>query len=177
MIRRAFASALPANGLPGRPAAVVGSMRKMAPSSPAESPVVRMSWLRRAPPSALGGDIAPPGGSLHGFTGVGGGLPVVPPNCPQSPWLKSAPSPALTYSAPPGPNMTVPIEWLGNWLHQSSRRTCSAGPIVVPLTANRDSRPLTTQPSVVAPGGAGHVSPQRGAPPPLPRMWSYVYST
>ncbi len=50
---------------------MAGSTRRMAPSRLAGSPVVRTSWLRRAPPSAVGGDIdppTPPGGSPHGLT-------------------------------------------------------------------------------------------------------------
>ena len=89
--------------------------------------------------------------------------------------VKLAPSPPPTYSAPSGPNATLPIEWLGNCWHQSSMRTCSGPLMVVPLTVNRDRRALATQPSVVGPGGVGQVSPQRGAAALLPRMWSYVY--
>ncbi len=56
-------------------------------------------------------------------------------------------------------------------------RTVSGPEMVVPLTVKRDKRPLTTQPSVVGPGGVGQVSPHRGGAVGLPRMWSYVYST
>src|SRR5919204_3617584 len=82
-IRRAFASLLPASGLPAAPAPVLGSSRRSAPSSVVGSPVVRRSWLRRAPPSAVGGVSLPPtpaGGSPHGFFGVR--LPALPPPWP-----------------------------------------------------------------------------------------------
>ena len=91
MIRRAFGSALNAFGLSGRPAPVAGSTRRIAPSRLTGSPVVRMSWLRSAPPSAVGGvSVAPtpPGGSPHGLSGL--------PSWPQSAKLKLAPSPPLT---------------------------------------------------------------------------------
>ena len=39
-----------------------------------------------------------------------------------------------------------------------------------PLAWNRDSRPLTTHPSVVGPGGVGQPSFQRGALPPIGRV-------
>jgi hypothetical protein len=58
------------------------------------------------------------------------------------------------------------MEWLGNCWHQSLTSTCS-GPVAVdPLAVSRDSRPETTHPSVVAPGGVGQPSPQAGDPPP-----------
>src|SRR2546426_7521221 len=176
MIRRAFASVLAAKGLPGIPAPVAGFSRRIAPSRPVGSPVVRMSWTRRAPPSAAGGAMSPPGGSLHGFFGVTTGS-VVPPNCPQSAALKFEPSPSLAYSAPSGPKRSVPAEWLGNCWHQSSTRACSPGLIVLPVTASRARRLLATQPSVVGPGGGGHGSPQRGAGARLAGVWWYVYST
>jgi hypothetical protein len=77
MIRRAFGSELPASGLVGTPAPVVGSTPSTAPSRETGSPLVRRSWLRSAPPSAVGGVSAaptPPGGSPHGLTGL--------PSCP-----------------------------------------------------------------------------------------------
>ena len=49
--------------------------------------------------------------------------------------------------------------------------------MVSPAAWRRDSRPLTTQPSVVGPGGVGHGSevvpavPQRGAVPPTAASW------
>src|SRR5439155_1717439 len=55
---------------------------------------------------------------------------------------------------PSGPKASEPIEWLGNCWHQSLISTCS-GPAELPLAWNRDRRPLTTHPSVVAPGGVG----------------------
>src|SRR5512133_60423 len=73
MTRRAFASGLRLFGLSGGAAPVVGSTRRIAPSSPAGSPVVRRSWLRSAPPSADGGVSTPPapaGGSPHGLSGL-----------------------------------------------------------------------------------------------------------
>ena len=81
IMRRAFGSALPASGLFGRPLPVVGSTRITVPSRFTGSPVVRESWLRSAPPSAVGGAGAVPtgtGGSPQGLTGVG----PVPPPCP-----------------------------------------------------------------------------------------------
>jgi hypothetical protein len=72
--------------------------------------------------------------------------------------LKLAPSPPLAYSLPSGPKSTVPIEWLGYCWHQSSTSTCSLPIIVLPLAWRRDSRPLTTHPSSVGPGGVGHGS-------------------
>ena len=50
------------------------------------------------------------------------------------------------------------MEWLGNCWHQSSTRTCSGPEAVSPSAVSRDSRPLTTQPSVVGPGGLGQPS-------------------
>jgi hypothetical protein len=72
-IRRAFASADPASGLSAGAAPVSGSMRMIVPSSETGSAGVRRSWLRSAPPSAVGGaSVAPmpPGGSPHGFSGL-----------------------------------------------------------------------------------------------------------
>ena len=117
-----------------------------------------MSWLRSAPPSLAG--------SAHGLTGVG--VPASdPPPWPESAKVKLAPSPPLMYSAPSGPNATVPIEWLGYCWHQSLIRTCSGPVLTSPLTGSRDSRALTRHPSVVGPGGVGQASPQRGAVAPI----------
>ena len=84
MIRRAFASLLPMLALVGQAAPVSGLTRRIVPSRLVGSPVVRMSWLRSAPPSADGGAIdppTPPGGSPHGLPGVG--VPgSVPPSWP-----------------------------------------------------------------------------------------------
>ena len=63
--------------------------------------------------------------------------------------------------------------WLGYCWHQSSISTCSGPVITLPLAVSFDSRPLTTQPSPVAPGGVGQVSPQRGAVPPIAASWVY----
>jgi hypothetical protein len=71
--------------------------------------------------------------------------------------LNEAPSPAETYSARPGPNTRSPVEWLGYCWHQSVISGVSTPP-----GASRDSRPDTTQPSAVAPGGVGQESGQRG---------------
>jgi hypothetical protein len=38
---------------------------------------------------------------------------------------------------------------------------------VLPEIVSRDRRPLTTQPSVVGPGGVGHASFHLGAMPPI----------
>ena len=54
-IRRAFGSGLPESGFPAAAAPVSGFSRRIAPSRPVESTVVRRSWLRREPPSAVGG--------------------------------------------------------------------------------------------------------------------------
>ena len=67
------------SGLPGTPAPVSGSIRISEPLSPSGSDVVRMSCERSFPPSAVGGDIAPPtppGGSPQGLIGFAV-LPVV----------------------------------------------------------------------------------------------------
>ena len=72
-MRRSFALALPASGLPGAPAPVAGSMRITLPSRPSGSPPVRRSWTRNRPPSDVGGvssDPTVPGGSPHGLAGV-----------------------------------------------------------------------------------------------------------
>ena len=72
-IRRVFGSGLAAFGLSGMAAPVSGLTRRIVPSRPVGSPVVRTSWLRSAPPSAVGGVMEPPrppGGSPHGFTGL-----------------------------------------------------------------------------------------------------------
>src|SRR5215218_7399366 len=173
MIRLAFALALPARGLSVGAAPVAGSTRMMLPSSETGSPPVRRSWLRSAPPSAVGGaSVAPtpPGGSPQGLSGL--------PSWPQSAKLKLAPSPPLAYSFPSGPNSTVPIEWLGYCWHQSSTSTCSLPVIALPLACSRDRRPLTTQPSAVAPGGVGQGSeytpgvPHFGAAADEPSSWS-----
>jgi hypothetical protein len=71
-IRRALVSG-PVRGLSGSGAPVAGSIRRIVPDRPVGSPPERRSWLRRAPPSAVGGvSVAPtpPGGSPHGFTGL-----------------------------------------------------------------------------------------------------------
>ena len=52
------------------------------------------------------------------------------------------------------------MEWLGYCWHQSSTSTCSVPVMTLPLAVSRERRPLTTQPSVVGPGGVG----QRVAP-------------
>ena len=73
MIRRALASELLARGLSGSPAPVAGLTRMMVPSRVTGSPAVRRSWLRSAPPSAVGGaSVAPtpPGGSPQGLSGL-----------------------------------------------------------------------------------------------------------
>ena len=69
----------------------------------------------------------------------------------------------------------MPIEWLGCCWHQSLMSTCSGPVLTSPLAWSRDSRPLTTQPSVVGPGGVGQASFQTGAVPPIAA--SYVYRT
>src|SRR5476651_1901682 len=89
--------------------------------------------------------------------------------------LKLAPSPPLTYSAPSAPKRRSPTEWLGNCWHQSLIRTCSVPVITLPAAVSFDSRPLTTQPSVVGPGGVGQASFQTGAVPPIGA--SKAYST
>ena len=53
-MRRAFASEL-VLGFPAIAAPVFGSSRRIAPSRPVGSAGVRTSWLRSAPPSAVGG--------------------------------------------------------------------------------------------------------------------------
>ena len=71
-MRRALGSEL-VFGLPGMAAPVSGSIRRIEPSRLVGSPVVRTSWLRSAPPAAVGGVIeppTPPGGSPQGLTGV-----------------------------------------------------------------------------------------------------------
>src|SRR5262245_5380130 len=172
-IRRALVSG-PMTGLSGIGAPVAGSIRRIAPSRPVGSALLRRSWLRRAPPSAVGGVRAaptPPGGSPHGFSGL--------PSWPQSVKLKLAPSPPLTYRAPSAPKASEPTEWLGYCWHQSSTRTCSGPVITLPLACKRETRPLITQPSAVAPGGVGQPSevpptlPHRGAVPPMAASWAY----
>ena len=77
-IRFVLGSVLDASGLPADAAPVAGSMRTSAPLRPVGSPVVRTSWARSAPPSALGTSttgVVPGGdvtvtGSPHGLTGV-----------------------------------------------------------------------------------------------------------
>ena len=72
-MRRTFASELPAFGLSGSAAPVSGFTRMIVPSRLAGSEPVRVSWLRSAPPSAVGGvrvAPTPPGGSPQGLTGL-----------------------------------------------------------------------------------------------------------
>src|SRR5712692_5634807 len=162
MMRCSSASLLPKSGFPGAAAPVTGSTRRIDPFRTRGSPAVRRwLWLRSEPPSAVGGVWSPPtgtGGSPQGFLGVGGGLPDVPPNCPQS-WLpKLAPSPPLMYSIPSAPKPSAPIEWLGNCWHQSSINTCSLAVQSAPTAVSRERWPLIMQPSVVAPGGVGQGS-------------------
>ncbi len=165
--RRAFGSLLPNRGLSGSAAPVMGSTRMIVPSSVVGSEGVRRSWTRSAPPSAVGGVIeppTPPGGSPHGLTT---GFP----NWPQSSGLAASPAP--TYSAPSGPNVTVPIEWVGLCWHQSSMKTCSGPVITSPDAVNRERRAAAGQPSGDAPGGSGQGSdstpgvPYFGAAPPM----------
>jgi hypothetical protein len=59
-MRRAFASVLVKKGFPGSPAPVSGSTRIIEPSRLVASVGVRTSWLRSAPPSAVGGEGTPP---------------------------------------------------------------------------------------------------------------------
>src|SRR5262245_15038064 len=96
-IRRAFGSELPNSGLSGSAAPVAGLTRISDPFRSTGLPLGRRRlWLRRAPPRADGGVIVPftpPGGSPHGFFGVG--LLVPPPSWPQSREPKLAPSPEV----------------------------------------------------------------------------------
>ena len=72
-MRRAFWSAFPASGLSGSAAPVSGFTRITLPSRLTGSPPVRRSWLRRAPPSAVGIVCVPPtpvGGSPQGLSGL-----------------------------------------------------------------------------------------------------------
>ena len=98
MMRCSLTSPEEKKGLPGTPAPVAGSMRRMAPFKRRGSPNARNGvWLRSDPPSAVGGVSLPPtpaGGSPQGFFGVG--APSVPPYWPQSSLLKLAPSPPET---------------------------------------------------------------------------------
>src|SRR5262252_6517543 len=118
MMRRSLASLLLNSGLPGTPSPVAGSTRRTLPFRSLGSPARRRGlWLRSEPPSDVGADSSPPtpaGGSPHGFLGVVGGTPWVPPNCPQSELLKLAPSPWLTYSLPSAPKARPSAVWLGN---------------------------------------------------------------
>ena len=57
----------------GQAAPVTGLTRMIAPSRETGSPLVRRSWLRSAPPSAVGGlrtEPTVPGGSPHGLSGL-----------------------------------------------------------------------------------------------------------
>src|SRR5262245_51775550 len=176
MTRRRFVSAFAIQGFPGAAAPVVGSMRRSEPFR-RPGPFARPGLCdRRAPPCAVGGVSLPPtpaGGSPHGVFGVGDPLP--PPPCPQSAKLKLAPSPPVTYSIPSGPNLRSPTEWLGYcWLHWLLIRTCGDPTTTSPDSWIRMSFPVTTQPSVVGPGGVGHASFHLGAVPP--GRASYVYS-
>ena len=65
------------------------------------------------------------------------------------------------------PNWSAPREWLGNCCPQALMSTLSGPDITFPLAVRRESRPLTTQPSVFGPGGVGHPSFQTGAVPPI----------
>ncbi len=72
-MRRAFGSALPAFGLPAIAAPVSGFEAQDRAVEPGRVAGVRTSWLRSAPPSAVGGVRVPPrraGGSPHGLTGA-----------------------------------------------------------------------------------------------------------
>src|SRR5574341_167211 len=152
-------------GLPTTPLPLAGSTLSTAPLSRIGWPATRRGLCeRRAPPSDAGGLSGVPtglGGSPQGLAGVG--EPAPPPNWPQSGLLKLAPSPAVTYRFPSGPKARCPMEWEGNcWHHLSEISGCSA-PVAIPLdgsTGMRERFPVTGQPSVVAPGGVGQVSPQ-----------------
>src|ERR1700687_680897 len=183
MMRCSLASLLPKSGFPGAAAPVAGSTRRTEPFRTRGSPAGRRwLWLRSEPPSAVGGVWLPPtgtGGSPHGFLGVGGGLPWVPPNCPQSLLLKLAPSPPLTYHIPSAPKASAPLEWPGTAWHQSSIGPCSLAVQSEPTAVSRDRWPLIMQPSVVAPGGVGQGSevpspgPHLGAIPPIGASCEY----
>ena len=84
MIRLALASAIPMLAFVGQAAPVSGFTRRIAPFNPVGSPVVRMSWERSEPPSAVGGVGFVPPGSWQGFSGVTGEVVFgnVPPNSP-----------------------------------------------------------------------------------------------
>ena len=57
------------------------------------------------------------------------------------------------------------MEWLGYCWHHPWISTCSLV-AVFPDSVRRASRPWTTQPSVVGPGGVGQASFHVGAVPP-----------
>ena len=59
---------------------------------------------------------------------------------------------------PSAPNARLPVEWLGYcW-----QKSFSISRVSLPAASSRDSVPVMTQPSPVAPGGVGQPSGQRG---------------
>ena len=171
-MRRALGSDDVASGFVGRPAPVAGSTRMTEPSSRTGSPLVRRSWLRSAPPSAVGGE-GGPGAARRVPARVQRVAVLAPVDEVEARTVTGA-----GVHAPERPNSTVPTEWLGYCSHQSSTRTCSGPVMELPLAVSRDSRPLTTHPSAVAPGGVGHGSeytpgvPHRGAGAVYLSTWS-----
>ena len=135
-----------------------GFTRRIAPSSVAGSELVRRSWLRNAPPSALGGDSAAPIPPERIPARVQRAAVLAPvgevetrPTCPRHIQL------------PIGTKPGAPIEWLGYCWHQSLINTCS-GPWQKfprrrqPREAAIDHPPIPP----AAPGGSGHPSPHVG---------------
>ena len=62
----------------------------------------------------------------------------------------------------------MPTVWLGYcWHHSSLISVLTSVATPRASTVTRTSALETTQPAATAPGGSGHVSPQRGAVPPI----------
>ncbi len=168
MIRRAFASRLADERVVRqRPAPVAGSTRRTVPSRVTGSPSVRRSWLRSAPPSAVGGvSVAPgaPGGSPQGFSGL-----------PSWPAVDEVEAGAVAAA-----DVERARRRRTRARRSSGSGTAGTSPRRAPARlrssrcrrrGRRESRPLTTQPSVVGPGGVGQSSggcpgaPARRLPP------------
>ena len=149
MTRRALGSLFEARGLPDAAAPVVGSMRMIVPSSPVGSAVVRKSCERRAPPSRKRQRRRTTDLASRISAGVfrRAVLPVV------NRFIEGGAVTSAGVERTVSAERQRPTVWLGNCMHQSSTSTCSAPTHRLPTTRSREMRPLTTQPSSVAPGG------------------------
>ena len=158
-MRRMLGSSRRGARFPGRPSPVAGSTRMTEPSRPGR--IGRRAQVLGAQRTTLGarGRAARcrrrSGGSPQGLGELV--LPVVHGE------ELGAVAAGRVQRRRRGPKASEPTECAGYCWHQSSTSTCSGPDMALPSAVSRDSRPLTTQPSEVRPGGLG--SRRRWRPP------------